>query len=176
MTDTDPSRYALRVRDVTKMFKVHHERANSLKQYLAAGGRNRYDEFFALQNVSFDVERGEALGIIGHNGSGKSTLLKCMAQILQPNSGSIDVHQKMAALLELGAGFHPDLSGRDNVFLNAAILGMSRPEIARRFDRIVEFSGLEQFIDAPVKTYSSGMYVRLAFAVALPFLITTFSS
>jgi len=165
--DDPTTPYALRVHDVTKTFKVHHERANSLKQYLAAGGRNRYDEFFALRNVSFDVEQGEALGIIGHNGSGKSTLLKCMARILRPNSGSIEVHQKMAALLELGAGFHPDLSGRDNVFLNAAILGMSRPEIARRFDEIVEFSGLEQFIDSPVKTYSSGMYVRLAFAVAI---------
>jgi ABC-2 type transport system ATP-binding protein len=161
------SHHALRVRDVTKTFKVHHERANSLKQYLAAGGRNRYDEFFALRGVTFDVERGEALGIIGHNGSGKSTLLKCMARILQPNAGSIEVHQKMAALLELGAGFHPELSGRDNVYLNAAILGMTRHEIARRFDQIVEFSGLEQFIDSPVKTYSSGMYVRLAFAVAI---------
>ena len=106
-------------------------------------------------------------GVIGQNGSGKSTLLKCMAGILQPNAGSVRVHKRMSALLELGAGFHPELSGRDNVFLNAAILGMARRDIARRFDEIVEFSGLESFIDAPVKTYSSGMYVRLAFAVAI---------
>jgi ABC-type polysaccharide/polyol phosphate transport system ATPase subunit len=163
----DPATPALTVANVSKTFRVHHERANSLKQYLAAKGRNRYEEFYALRDVSFEVRSGEAFGVIGHNGSGKSTLLKCMAGILQPNSGSITVHRRMSALLELGAGFHPDLSGRDNVFLNASILGMSRPEIARRFDEIVDFSGLEQFIDTPVKAYSSGMYVRLAFAVAI---------
>ncbi len=158
---------ALRVDDVTKTFRVHSERASSLKQFIASGGRNRYEDFYALRNVSFDVSAGEAVGVIGHNGSGKSTLLKCMAQILTPNSGSIEVHKRMAALLELGAGFHPELSGRDNVFLNAAILGMARREITTRFDEIVAFSGLEEFIDSPVKTYSSGMYVRLAFAVAI---------
>jgi ABC-2 type transport system ATP-binding protein len=158
---------ALSVRGVSKTFRVHHERANSLKQFIAAGGRNRYDEFFALRDVSFEVREGEAFGVIGHNGSGKSTLLKCMAGILRPSQGKIEAHKRMSALLELGAGFHPDLSGRDNVFLNAAILGMPRKEIAQRFDEIVEFSGLEEFIDTPVKTYSSGMYVRLAFAVAI---------
>ena len=152
---------------VTKTFRVHQERTNSLKQLIAAGGRNRYEEFLALDEVSFEVHEGEAFGVIGHNGSGKSTLLKCMAGILRPNAGSIEVRRRMSALLELGAGFHPELSGRDNVFLNAAILGMPRREIATRFDEIVEFSGLEQFIDSPVKTYSSGMYVRLAFAVAI---------
>jgi lipopolysaccharide transport system ATP-binding protein len=111
----------LGVRDVTKSFRVHHERANSLKEMIAARGRNRYDEFYALRNVSFEVHEGEAVGIIGENGSGKSTILKCMAGILRPNSGHIEVHKRMSALLELGAGFHPDLSGRDNVFLNAAI-------------------------------------------------------
>ncbi|WP_051062898.1 ABC transporter ATP-binding protein [Ilumatobacter nonamiensis] len=158
---------ALRVDDVTKTFKVYDERATSLKQFIAMGGRNKYEEFEALRNVSFEVPVGEAVGIIGHNGSGKSTLLKCMAKILTPNAGSITINKRMAALLELGAGFHPELSGRDNVFLNAAILGMSRPDIARRFDDIVAFSELERFIDTPVKTYSSGMYVRLAFAVAI---------
>jgi len=167
MTDPANAGIALRVDDVTKTFRVHQERASSLKQYIASGGRNRYDEFFALRNVSFDVRAGEAVGIIGHNGSGKSTLLKCMAQILTPNAGRIEVHRKMAALLELGAGFHQELSGRDNVFLNASILGMGRKEIAERFDEIVDFSGLHDFIDTPVKTYSSGMYVRLAFAVAI---------
>ncbi|MFK7919966.1 MAG: ABC transporter ATP-binding protein [Ilumatobacter sp.] len=158
---------ALSVDSVSKTFKVHRERASSLKQYIATGGRNRYEVFHALRNVSLDVAVGEAVGIIGHNGSGKSTLLKCMAKILTPTEGEIAINKRMAALLELGAGFHPELSGRDNVFLNAAILGMARREIETRFDEIVAFSGLEQFIDSPVKTYSSGMYVRLAFAVAI---------
>jgi ABC-2 type transport system ATP-binding protein len=158
---------ALHVDRVTKTFKVHHERATSLKQFIATGGRNRYEEFEALREVSLKVSVGEAVGVIGHNGSGKSTLLKCMAKILTPNSGTITITKRMAALLELGAGFHPELTGRDNVFLNAAILGMSRRDIAKRFDEIVEFSELERFIDTPVKTYSSGMYVRLAFAVAI---------
>ena len=162
-----PRPIALRVDSVSKTFKVHQERASSLKQFIATGGRNRYEEFHALRDVSLDVAEGEAVGIIGHNGSGKSTLLKCMAKILTPNSGSTIINKRMAALLELGAGFHPELSGRDNVFLNAAILGMARKEIEKRFDEIVAFSGLEQFIDSPVKTYSSGMYVRLAFAVAI---------
>lgn len=158
---------ALEVQNVTKTFKVHHERAKSLKQLVAMGGRNRYETFYALRDVSFDVAEGEAVGIIGHNGSGKSTMLKCMAGILRPNEGTIVARKRMAALLELGAGFTPELSGSENVYLNAAILGMSRRDIATRFDDIVEFSGLENFIDTPVMNYSSGMYVRLAFAVAI---------
>jgi lipopolysaccharide transport system ATP-binding protein len=158
---------ALEVDHLTKSFRLHHEKANSIKQLLAGKGRNRFDEFTALKDVTFDVKEGEVFGVIGQNGSGKSTLLKCMAGILQPNGGSVRVHKRMSALLELGAGFHPELSGRDNVFLNAAILGMSRKDISARFDDIVEFSGLQSFIDSPVKTYSSGMYVRLAFAVAI---------
>ncbi|MGZ4807411.1 MAG: ABC transporter ATP-binding protein [Ilumatobacteraceae bacterium] len=158
---------ALEVDHVTKSFRVHREKTNSIKQLIAARGRTRFDEFTALNDVTFTVSEGEVFGVIGENGSGKSTLLKCMAGILQPNSGSVRVHKRMSALLELGAGFHPELSGRDNVFLNAAILGMSRRDIAGRFDDIVEFSGLESFIDVPVKTYSSGMYIRLAFAVAI---------
>ena len=157
----------LEVDHLTKLFRIHRERANSLKQRIAAKGRNRFDEFVALQDVTFDVQEGEVFGVIGHNGSGKSTLLKCMAGILQPNEGAVRVHRRMSALLELGAGFHPELSGRENVFLNSAILGMGRRDIAKRFDEIVEFSGLEKFIDQPVKTYSSGMYVRLAFSVAI---------
>ena len=167
MSDHHNDEAALTVDNVTKTFRIHHERASSLKQYIAAGGRNRYEEFVALRNVSFNVDEGEAVGIIGHNGSGKSTLLKCMAKIYAPNEGRIEIRKKMAALLELGAGFHPELSGRDNVFLNASILGMGRKDISARFDEIVEFSGLADFIDSPVKTYSSGMYVRLAFAVAI---------
>ena len=158
---------ALTVDHLTKTFRLHSEKNNSLKMLIAGKKRNRYEEFTALSDVTFDVKEGEVFGVIGENGSGKSTLLKCMAGILQPNAGSVHVSKRMSALLELGAGFHPELSGRDNVFLNAAILGMARREIADRFDEIVEFSGLESFIDSPVKTYSTGMYVRLAFAVAI---------
>jgi ABC-type polysaccharide/polyol phosphate transport system ATPase subunit len=158
---------ALSVDHVTKSFRLHSEKNNSLKQLIAGKKRNRYHDFTALKDVTFNVREGEVFGVIGQNGSGKSTLLKCMAGILQPNSGSVHVSKRMSALLELGAGFHPELSGRENVFLNAAILGMSRRDIAARFDEIVEFSGLVDFIDAPVKTYSTGMYVRLAFAVAI---------
>ncbi len=157
----------LTVEHLTKSFRLHSEKTNSLKALIAGKKRNRYEDFLALDDVTFDVHEGEVFGVIGHNGSGKSTLLKCMAGILQPTKGSVQVTKRMSALLELGAGFHPELSGRDNVFLNAAILGMGRREIAGRFDEIVEFSGLESFIDSPVKTYSSGMYVRLAFAVAI---------
>ena len=158
---------ALTVDHLTKTFRLHSEKNNSLKMLIAGKKRNRYEEFTALRDVTFDVKEGEVFGVIGENGSGKSTLLKCMAGILRPNAGSVHVSKRMSALLELGAGFHPELSGRDNVFLNAAILGMARREIAGRFDEIVEFSGLESFIDSPVKTYSTGMYVRLAFAVAI---------
>ena len=158
---------ALEVDHLTKSFRLHHEKVNSLKHLVAGRVRGRSDDFIALDDVSFEVKEGEVFGVIGHNGSGKSTLLKCMAGILQPNAGGVRVHKRMSALLELGAGFHPELSGRDNVYLNAAILGMSRRDIALRFDDIIEFSGLQSFIDSPVKTYSSGMYVRLAFAVAI---------
>jgi ABC-type polysaccharide/polyol phosphate transport system ATPase subunit len=161
------SEVVLNVDHVTKSFRLHHDKASSLKQLVARRGRGQYEEFTALRDVTFDVREGEVFGVIGQNGSGKSTLLKCMAGILQPTTGSVSVHRRMSALLELGAGFHPELSGRDNVYLNAAILGMTRRDIAARFDDIVEFSGLQGFIDSPVKTYSSGMYVRLAFAVAI---------
>lgn len=158
---------ALEVDNVTKTFRVNKERANSIKGLITGMHRGEPDLFTALRDVSFDVHEGEVFGVIGENGSGKSTVLKCMAGILQPNEGEVRVHRRMSALLELGAGFHPELTGRENVFLNAAILGMSRRDIAARFDDIVDFSGLHAFIDTPVKTYSSGMYVRLAFAVAI---------
>jgi len=157
----------LSVDHLVKSFRIHQQKTNSLKQLIAARGRNRFEEFIAVNDVTFDVREGEVFGIIGQNGSGKSTLLKCMAGILQPNSGTVNVYRRMGALLELGAGFHPELTGRENIFLNAAILGMGRREISGRFDEIVDFSGLHTFIDQPVKTYSSGMYVRLAFAVAI---------
>jgi len=124
------------------------------------------DEFYSLKDVSFDVKAGECVGVIGHNGAGKSTLLKCASRILRPNNGNVTVKGRLSALIEVGAGFHPDLTGRENVFLNGTILGMRRREIAARFDEIVEFAGMEKFIDTPVKRYSSGMYARLGFSVA----------
>jgi ABC-2 type transport system ATP-binding protein len=158
---------AIVVEDLAKRFRVYHERNQSLKASLVRGRRARYDEFWALDGVSFEVARGETFGIIGHNGSGKSTMLKCLAKILTPDRGRVAVTGSLSALLELGAGFHPELSGRENVYLNAAILGLSRRDVDARFDDIVGFAGLEQFIDTPVKTYSSGMFVRLGFAVAI---------
>jgi len=124
------------------------------------------EEFWALNNVSFEIKKGEAVGIVGRNGAGKSTLLKILSRITEPSLGRIEIEGRVASLLEVGTGFHPELTGRENIFLNGAILGMSRAEIRRKFDEIVNFSGVEKFLDTPVKKYSSGMYVRLAFAVA----------
>ncbi|MBX3094048.1 MAG: ABC transporter ATP-binding protein [Cryobacterium sp.] len=131
------------------------------------GRTSVHEDFWALKDVSLDVVRGQTVGLVGDNGSGKSTLLKCMAKILYPDKGSITMKGRLAALLEVGSGFHPELSGRDNVYLNGSILGMSRREIEMKFDEIVDFSGVREFIDQPVKNYSSGMYVRLGFSVAI---------
>jgi ABC-2 type transport system ATP-binding protein len=158
---------AITVRNVSKKFRLYNDRNQSLKATFSRGRRARYEDFQALDDVSLEIEQGTTYGLIGENGSGKSTLLKCMARILRPEEGSIEVVGKVSALLELGAGFHPELSGRENVYLNAAILGLSGKEVTRKFDEIVEFAGLEQFIDSPVKNYSSGMYVRLGFSVAI---------
>jgi ABC-2 type transport system ATP-binding protein len=149
------------------MFSLFHERPRSLKEAITLGRRRIYDEFWALQDVSFEVEPGETFGLIGANGSGKSTLLKCLCRILTPDRGTIAVDGRVGALLELGAGFHPELTGRENVFLNGAILGASRRELKARFDEIVALAGLERFIDTRVKNYSSGMYARLGFAIAV---------
>jgi ABC-type polysaccharide/polyol phosphate transport system ATPase subunit len=157
---------AIRLEGVGKRFRLFHERPRSLKE-AALGRRRTYDEFWALQDVSFQVEPGETIGIIGPNGSGKSTLLKCLSRILTPDRGSILVSGQVGALLELGAGFHPEMTGRENVFLNGAILGVNRRELKARFDEIVGLAELERFIDMPVKNYSSGMYARLGFAVAV---------
>lgn len=157
---------AVTVNDVWKYFRLHHEKNQYLKTTLLRGRRARYDEFWALSGVSFEVPFGSTFGIIGSNGSGKSTLLKCLAGILTPDRGSVSCNGRMAALLELGAGFHPDLTGRENIYLNGAILGMSRGEINGKLDEIIEFSGLGKFVDTPVKNYSSGMVVRLGFAIA----------
>ncbi|MGA0922815.1 MAG: ABC transporter ATP-binding protein, partial [Ilumatobacteraceae bacterium] len=157
---------AVAVHDLWKSFRLYHERNQFLKAAILRGRRARYEEFWALKDVSFEVPVGTTFGVIGSNGSGKSTLLKCLAGILVPERGSVEISGRISALLELGAGFHPELSGRENVFLNGAILGLSKKEIAARFDSIVDFAGLEDFIDTPVKNYSSGMFVRLGFAVA----------
>jgi ABC-2 type transport system ATP-binding protein len=161
------SEAAVVVEDVSKRFRMYGDRTRSLKQALLQGRRATYDEFWALQDVSFEIPSGSTFGLIGENGSGKSTLLKCVARILRPDRGGITTNGRLAALLELGSGFHPELSGRENVYLNGSILGLSKREIDRRLDEIVDFAGVEQFIDQPVKNYSSGMYVRLGFSVAI---------
>ncbi|GCE77707.1 ABC transporter ATP-binding protein [Cellulomonas biazotea] len=158
---------AIEVVDVSKRFRMYKERNQSLKASLMRGRRAKYDEFWALRDVGFEIPEGSTYGLIGENGSGKSTLLKCLARILVPDTGSVRVNGSIAALLELGSGFHPELTGRENVYLNGSILGLGKKEIESRFDEIVDFAGIEQFIDQPVKNYSSGMYVRLGFSVAI---------
>ncbi len=158
---------AVSIHNVSKKFRLYQERNQTLKSAIMRRRRSVHEDFWALRDVSFDVEQGSTFGLIGSNGSGKSTLLKCLAKIYWPTSGSISYAGRMAALLEVGSGFHHELSGRENIYLNGSILGMSRKEIDRKFDEIIDFSGVEQFIDQPVKNYSSGMYVRLGFSVAI---------
>ena len=158
---------AIEIERVTKCFRLYHAKPSSLKERILRFRRVPWEPFTALDDISLDIESGTTVGLLGHNGSGKSTLLKCIAGILQPTSGSVRTVGRMAALLELGAGFHPELSGRENVYLNGSILGLKRAEVERVFDDIVGFAELEQFIDTPVKHYSSGMYIRLGFAVAI---------
>ena len=157
---------AIIVDSVSKNFRLYHERNRYIKAAILRGRRARYEEFWALDNVSFEVEHGSTLGLIGSNGSGKSTMLKCLTGIYRPDKGRIAVNGNIAALLELGSGFHPELSGRENIFLNAAILGLSKKDAKRQFESIVEFAGLERFIDTAVKNYSSGMQIRLGFSIA----------
>jgi ABC-type polysaccharide/polyol phosphate transport system ATPase subunit len=158
---------AIVVDGVSKRYRLYRERSSSLKEVVTRRSVARYEEFWALKDVSLEVERGTVYGLVGHNGSGKSTLLRMMAGIQHPEKGKVRIKGRVSALLELGAGFHPELTGRENVFLNAAILGLPRKEIESMFDDIVDFSGLGEFIDTPVKVYSSGMYVRLGFSVAV---------
>jgi len=164
----------IEVRNLSKVYKLGAIGTNSLKEEIGRlwtsikgnGEARRNGEFWALRDVSFDVQPGEVVGIIGRNGAGKSTLLKILSRITQQTTGEVTLRGRMASLLEVGTGFHPDLTGRENIYLNGAILGMKKSEIARKFDEIVAFAEVEEFIDTPVKRYSSGMYVRLAFAVA----------
>ncbi|HEX8325715.1 MAG TPA: ABC transporter ATP-binding protein, partial [Tepidisphaeraceae bacterium] len=181
------SDYAIRVEGLGKRYRIGTEQSGGMYRYKSLrdslGGlikrpmqairsafvREPMDEqnsFWALNDVSFNVKRGEVVGIIGRNGAGKSTLLKILSRITKPTTGRIDLHGRVGSLLEVGTGFHPELSGRENIFLNGAILGMTRAEVRGKFDEIVAFSEIEKFLDTPVKQYSSGMYTRLAFAVA----------
>ena len=159
----------IEVREVWKKFRRPHIRVNSLKEAVVVflRGQSGYDDFWALKGVSFTVSPGEAVALIGPNGSGKSTLFAMLARVLEPTKGTVRVDGRVCPLLELGTGFHPDLSGRDNVYLNGSLLGLSHREIEKRFDSIVEFAELPDVMDAPVKTYSSGMAVRLGFSVAV---------
>ena len=168
-----PSDVAVSVRGLSKSYTITHntEKSNTLVGAFARWARNPFartpsETFWALRDVSFDVKKGDVVGIIGRNGAGKSTLLKALSRITEPTTGEIHVFGRVGSLLEVGTGFHPELTGRENVFLNGAILGMGKSEIRRQFDAIVDFAGVEKFLDTPVKRYSSGMYVRLAFAVA----------
>lgn len=158
---------AISIKQVSKLF--HRQKQRTFKELIPAlvGGEKAVETFWALQNIDLEIKKGETIGIIGPNGSGKSTLLKLIAGVSKPTSGTITVKGRIAPLIELGAGFHPELTGRENVFLNGVILGMSRKEIKEKFKEIIDFAELWDFIDQPVKHYSSGMYLRLAFAVAI---------
>jgi len=158
---------AISVENLSKCFHIYSRPSDRLKQMLVVGKKQYFNEFWAVKDISFDIKKGETVGIVGRNGSGKSTLLQLVCSIFDPTGGSIKANGRIAALLELGSGFNPEFTGRDNVYMNAAILGLSHKEIDARFDDIAEFADIGQFIEQPVKTYSSGMMMRLAFAVAI---------
>ncbi|RJQ33030.1 MAG: ABC transporter ATP-binding protein [Actinobacteria bacterium] len=167
MKKNQSSKIVIEIKDLWESFRIYHHKSMTLKDTFVRLKKSAYEEFWALKGVSFKVFKGETLGIIGENGSGKSTLLKCISGILEPSKGCIKVKGKISPLLELGAGFHPELSGRENIFINGAILGLTKKQIQERYDKIVAFAELEDFIDTQVKFYSSGMYIRLGFAVAI---------
>ena len=159
--------YAIEVQDVYKTFNVYLDKANSLKEKMLFWKRNRKEVRQVLKGINLNIKQGEAVALIGVNGSGKSTLLKLMTKIIYPNKGKIIINGKLTSLLELGAGFHPDFSGRENIYFNASIFGLTKKQIDDRVEQIIEFSELRDYIDNPVRTYSSGMFMRLAFAVAI---------
>ena len=159
---------AIKVDHVYKSFDIYYDRANTLKERALFWMRNkRKEKREVLKDINLEIKKGETVALIGVNGSGKSTLLKLMTQIIFPNKGVIETHGKLTSLLELGAGFHPDFSGRENIYFNSSIFGLTKKEIDKRLNQIIEFSELQEFIDNPVRTYSSGMYMRLAFSVAI---------
>lgn len=159
--------YAIEVNHISKSFKVYLDKGHELKEQVVSRKRRRHETREVLRDISFSVKKGEAIGLIGHNGCGKSTTLKLLTKIMYPDSGTITMRGRVSSLIELGAGFHPDMSGRENIYINASIFGLTRKEIDQRLDDIIAFSELEEFIDNPVRTYSSGMYMRLAFSVAI---------
>lgn len=157
----------IEIKNVTKNFKLYYDKPNTLKERIVRFGKNKSEERTVLDDISLDIKKGETVALIGVNGSGKSTLLKLMTKIIYPNKGTIKTKGKLTSLLELGAGFHPDFTGRENIYFNAAIFGLTKKEIDKRVKDIIDFSELYDFIDSPVRTYSSGMYMRLAFSVAI---------
>lgn len=157
----------IKVENVYKTFNIYLDKANSIKEKLLFWSRNNKEKREVLKNINLNIKKGEAVALIGVNGSGKSTLLKLMTKIIYPNKGKVETYGKLTSLLELGAGFHPDFSGRENIYFNASIFGLTKKEIDNRLEQIIEFSELGKFIDNPVRTYSSGMFMRLAFAVAI---------
>ncbi len=159
--------FAIEVKNISKRYQIYDKPIDRLKQFLSSGKNVYYRAFDALHNINFEVRKGQTFGIVGQNGSGKSTLLQIIAKTLTPTDGEIKVNGRVAALLELGSGFNPEYTGRENVYLNGSILGLSKEEMDARFIEIEKFADIGEFIDQPVKTYSSGMYVRLAFAVAI---------
>ena len=159
--------YAIQVRNLYKSFKLNSDKPRTIKEKLLFSNRNKVERIEILKNINIDIKKGETVALIGTNGSGKSTLLKLMTKIIYPTKGYIKTNGKLTSLLELGAGFHPDFTGRENIYFNASIFGLTKQEIEKRIDEIIEFSELGDFIDNPVRTYSSGMYMRLAFSVAI---------
>ncbi len=167
--NSDRGNYAIEFQDVARRFILHHERRSSFQDWFISLFRTRGDaeEFWALRNVTFGIHKGETFGLVGRNGAGKSTLLKLVTRILQPTEGKVHVNGRTYAMLELGAGFHPELSGRDNIFLNGSLYGFSRKEMQKKYEEIVRFAELERFVDMPVKHFSSGMFARLGFGIAV---------
>ena len=157
----------IEVNHISKSFKVYLDKGHTIKEQAMSNKRRRYENRQVLKDISFSLKKGEAIGLIGHNGCGKSTTLKMLSKIMYPDTGTIEMKGRVSSLLELGAGFHPDMSGRENIYINASIFGLKKKEIDEHLEEIIEFSELEEYIDNPVRTYSSGMYMRLAFAVAI---------
>lgn len=158
---------AIKVENLHKSFKLHSDKPRTLKERFVFGSKSKSDYREVLKDINLEIKHGETVALIGVNGSGKSTLLKLMTKIIYPNQGSLKTDGKLTSLLELGAGFHPDFTGRENIYFNASIFGLTRTEIESRVDEIIEFSELGDYIDSPVRTYSSGMYMRLAFSIAI---------